>query len=73
MMMSVVPPIHTCRHPDARITMDDEKAAAEIEELMKQLEEQEKLIQKGTNQIKKLDALSKKALQGGKKVDEILK
>jgi hypothetical protein len=53
--------------------MDDDKAAAEIEELVKQLEEQEKLIQKGSNQLKKLDAMSKKALQGSKKVDELLK
>jgi hypothetical protein len=53
--------------------MDDDKAAAEIEQLMKQLEEQEKLIQKGTSQLKKLDAMSKKALQSSKKVDELLK
>jgi hypothetical protein len=53
--------------------MDDDKATAAIEEMMKQLEEQEKLIQKGSSQLKKLDAMSKKALQGGKKVDELLK
>jgi hypothetical protein len=52
---------------------DEEKAVAAIEELMKQLEEQEKLIQKGSSQLNKLDALSKKAAQGGKKVDELLK
>jgi hypothetical protein len=52
---------------------NDEKATKEIEEMQKQLEQQEKLIQKGSTQLNKLDAMSKKALQSGKKLDELLK
>jgi hypothetical protein len=55
------------------LPMADEDAKAKAEELQKELGEHNKKIETCNNQIDKLDAIFKKAMQAVKKLDEVRK